>query len=544
MKFSHYNYFNSMIQDQLRQIKAGGLRTLGRKLKKAGWHLLLRLTAPAIVCLGIDWPKAYDFLASRIFRKTKKLRIQPDLNNKELIDRLVEQSIICLKKNTTRKHDLAGLPDWARGQFLLGNLYRLNNELKKSLDLYKIVDEGRRQVFQKHGLDDLGIEFIPRALPVGSMGVYEYLEMNIKARILDACPQKKMILLLPPGATVNNLCYLKYWRKYLAIVSDPALIERLAPLEALFTNPVVEMTYFREKLYWSCLAQGLVREQWIQEARPPFFTLSQEDKEKGWNCLRSLGLSKDAWFVTLHVREPGWRDDHSREENFRNANIESYFPAIKTITDAGGWVVRIGDPGMSQLPEMPNVIDYAHSQAKSDWMDIFLCAQCRFFIGTSSGMCVVASSFGVPLAMTNLLPGYGVYHFTSRDLFIPRLCFSEEKGRYLSFQELLSPPVSTATIQSHFDKAKVRIVANEAEEIKALVEEMLEKAAGSLRYREEDEALQKNFRAITSNCGKLYGDLNLVSHGCIGREFLRRHADLLTGIKDVKKENSLMEVIT
>lgn len=148
-------------------------------------------------------------------------------------------------------------------------------------------------------------------------------------------------------------------------------------------------------------------------------------------------------------------------------------------------------------------------------------------IGTSSGMCVIASAFGIPLVMTNVLPAYGVYHFTSKDLFIPRLCFSKNKEDHLNFFELMSPPVSTATGQSHFDNRNIHIIENKADEIKALVEEMLEKCTGTLQYSEEDEILQKRFRKVTADCGKLYGDLNIVSQARIGRGFLRKHAGLL-----------------
>lgn len=522
----------SFFLSQLKQMKAGVFRIFCLKIKKAGSLLFMNLAAPVAVYFKMGWPPGYDFLINKLFRKIKKLRMQPDSKKlviNKLLGKLISYSDRSLNKNANRNPDLRNLPDWRRRHLLLGNIHRINNELKKTMDVYKRLDGAQCHIAQKHQLDDLGIEFIPRGLPMSSIGMYEYFEIRVKVRTLDLLPNKKMILLLDPKAYVNNPCYLKYWSKYFTIISDPVLVEMLAPLEALLTVPEFFFTHFRGKLYWSPLSQGVVREQWRKEGRAPLFSLSHEDYEKGWNCLRSLGLPPSAWFVTLHVREPGWRDNRSPDENFRNADIKTYIPAIKAITDAGGWVLRIGDPGMSRIPEMPQLIDYAHSDAKSDWMDIFLCAQCRFMIGTSSGMCVLASAFGVPLAMTNLLPACAVYHYTSQDLFIPRLCFSQEKGNYLNFSELISPPIGTIPGQSHFDNRNIRVVPNSSEEIKALVEEMLEKCAGNLKYSEEDEILQKCFRETTVNCGKIYGeDLDLVSHARIGRKFLSDHASLLS----------------
>jgi len=509
---------------QFEQIKTGGPRVLCDKMKRAGSLMCLSVAAPFTVYFEMDWPKAYAFLTDRAVKKLKRLRMK-NSRDKSQINKLLEKAIAYLGKSTDQIPDLSGLWEWMRNSLMLGNLYWFKNDMKQSIAVYQRTAEVRRQIIEKYQLDDLGMEFIPRVLPQGAIGVYEYFETYVKAGLLGLRSNKKMVLLLDPNASVTNPCYLKYWSKYVTIVSDPQAIKILAPLEEYLTMPMVTFMHLRDKVCISPFALGRVREQWIKEDRPPILTLSIQDNERGRSTLRSLGLSQDAWFVTLHVREAGWKDNGSSEDNFRNADITTYFSAIKLITDAGGWVVRIGDPTMSKLPAMPQVIDYAHSRAKSDWMDIFLCSQCRFMIGTSTGMCVVALSFGVPLVMTNLLPALAVYFFTSKDLFIPRLCFSKDKENYLSFNEWISPPVATVCTQTHFDDLNVRVVVNTAEEIKDLVEEMLERCMGTIKYTEEEEMLQKKFREMTADCGKQYGDSNLVANARIGRKFLRDHAE-------------------
>ena len=96
-------------------------------------------------------------------------------------------------------------------------------------------------------------------------------------------------------------------------------------------------------------------------------------------------MPPDAWFVALHVRESGfWKSLDTKFPNNRSADIATYLPAIREITRRGGWVIRVGDAEMGALPPMEHVIDYAHSPAKSDWMDVFLYGGCRFFIGGPS----------------------------------------------------------------------------------------------------------------------------------------------------------------
>ena len=114
-------------------------------------------------------------------------------------------------------------------------------------------------------------------------------------------------------------------------------------------------------------------------------------------------MHKDAWFATLHVRE-GKFGEHRIVEPFRDADPTSYLDALTEVTNRTGRVVRIGDSSMSLLPKMQNVFDYATSELKCQWMDVFLCAATRFMIGTSSGPATVSHAFGVPVAMTNYLP--------------------------------------------------------------------------------------------------------------------------------------------
>ena len=181
---------------------------------------------------------------------------------------------------------------------------------------------------------------------------------------------------------------------------------------------------------------------------------------------------------------------------------------------------------MRPLPVMEQVIDYAHSDLRSDWMDVFLCAQCRFFIGTSSGLHLVATAFGVARVLTNYLATC-VVPFSSQDLFIPKLCWSVDQQRYLTFGELMSPPVSTSVLQHQYDHMGVKVVDNSHLEINDLVTEMLDRLDGTLVYSKEDERLQERFKTLTAVKGTLYGLDNFQINCRIGQDFLRKYASRL-----------------
>lgn len=170
---------------------------------------------------------------------------------------------------------------------------------------------------------------------------------------------------------------------------------------------------------------------------------------------------------------------------------------------------------------------------KSDWMDVFLCAQCRFFIGTSSGLLTIAMSFNVPLVITNFLPGQAFYYFTSRDIIIPRLCWSKSENRTMNFREMVFPPIGTFVSQFHYKEFGLEVRENTPEEIRDVVQEMLSRFNATLKYTEEDENLQERFKALAEPCGELYGDKGVAINARIGRDFIRKHASLLLSEREL-----------
>ena len=157
----------------------------------------------------------------------------------------------------------------------------------------------------------------------------------------------------------------------------------------------------------------------------------------------------------------------------RNASIQNYIEGIKAITDAGGWVVRLGEPGLPKLPVMERVIDYAHSPYKSELMDIYLISECRFFVGHSSGPNIVANLLRKPLLLVNMTEWVASTLLKKGDLGIIKHVFSYSRNRYLGIKEVLEEP---SLVQ--FDGIPAddyEIVENSSEEIREAIEEFLKR---------------------------------------------------------------------
>ncbi|GHD41316.1 hypothetical protein GCM10017083_05580 [Thalassobaculum fulvum] len=128
----------------------------------------------------------------------------------------------------------------------------------------------------------------------------------------------------------------------------------------------------------------------------------EHDRRELAAFLEALGNRPGRGLVTVHYRESGYRP--SRRHQPRNADIRVALPALQRLAETGYTVVRLGDPSMTRLPDIPGIVDYAHSPAKSDRLDVLLAAGADFHIGSSSGMSLVPLLFGTPCLFLDWYP--------------------------------------------------------------------------------------------------------------------------------------------
>ena len=329
-------------------------------------------------------------------------------------------------------------------------------------------------------------------------------------------------ILLAAAESVVNPSLLSYWRRYTTIVSNRMLIALLRPLSRFR-----RLQYDTSHLSLPNGAtpnrlQAIYRVQAEYEARygdQPILNLSESDCERGWSCLRKLAIPQDAWFVCLHAREGGYLP-HLSYHSYRNVDVSTYLPAVEAIVERGGWLIRMGDLTMKPLPQMDHVIDYAHSDVRSDWMDVFCLASCRFCLGNDSGPHVVSQVFGVPTAPANWAPmGHGAY--SRRDTWTPKLYRSVKEDRFLTFAEVLLSPLRRLFRTEDFEASRVTVVDNSPEDIRDLAVEMMDRLDGKIRYTAEDERLQKRFKSL------LEAEPMYATNARVGRDFLHKYAWLL-----------------
>ncbi|PIZ04855.1 MAG: hypothetical protein COY58_02025 [Gammaproteobacteria bacterium CG_4_10_14_0_8_um_filter_38_16] len=146
-----------------------------------------------------------------------------------------------------------------------------------------------------------------------------------------------------------------------------------------------------------------------QQGKNQFLFFSDEEKRAGEALKIKLGIPADKKFVCLLVRDAEYvknvmPDSLWHNENFRNADIHHYIPAVQFLIQQGFYVVRMGKYVENSIDiGDPRFIDYANHPIKSDFMDIYLSGNCFFFIGTSCGLDSVPRIFNRPVVTTNAI---------------------------------------------------------------------------------------------------------------------------------------------
>ena len=259
----------------------------------------------------------------------------------------------------------------------------------------------------------------------------------------------------------------------------------------------------------------------------PALKFTSAEEKKGKELLEKMGITNKDWFICFHARDPKYLAkrfssiDYSYH-NFRNWDINNALKAVEYIASKGGFAIRMGAIVEKKLPKLknPRIIDYA-AKYRSDFGDIYLSANCKFFLSDSGGLSQVAEIFNVPEAWVNVIP-VEIPPFSSKGIYIPKKLWSIEKKRFLTFREIIALGLSNALKAKDYDDAKIKWKDNTPEEILDLAIEMNERLDGMFKYTEEDKTLQKRFKSLFKKGSQCYGFLSRM-----GAKFLRQNKSLL-----------------
>lgn len=233
----------------------------------------------------------------------------------------------------------------------------------------------------------------------------------------------------------------------------------------------------------------------------PTVSFSLEEEEKGGCFLRNvLGLPDEGWFVCVYARDAAYYNETPQSPNwFRNSDICTFRPAIEQILARGGYVVRIGEKTDQALHHPDSrFFDYSNSEFRDPFLDIYLLANCRFMLGTPSGLCHVANIFKTPQLLVNSV---SIGTVSSCNLYLPKIirdACTNQIIPFARFMELYYGYGDTGLFaENGINQEKllgVRYEDNSPEDIASAVLEMMNRQDGRHIESLESAFLRERFR--------------------------------------------------
>ena len=306
---------------------------------------------------------------------------------------------------------------------------------------------------------------------------------------------------------------------------------RLPVLSASFLYQFLKLanTCFPRSRVWLGYLPGSATAYREFNEAPVMFSWTDTEDERGRALLRKMGVPSENCFVCIHGRDSIYLAQAVKDfskvsasyHDHRDFDIHSYLPAAEYLTLQNCCVIRMGYLVAEPLRTKNSlIIDYA-TKCRTDFMDVFLPAHCKFFLGNSSGLFTVSHAFDVPVAAANWVP-LKVPLWRKADILIPKKFWNIRSKRFLTFGESIRLGPKFNSVAGEFEKHGFEVIDNTPEEVLGLAREMNARIDRTWISQDGDEELQAHFRRLYS---PQQIDIGFPSR--IGAEFLRQNRDLI-----------------
>ena len=202
----------------------------------------------------------------------------------------------------------------------------------------------------------------------------------------------------------------------------------------------------------------------------------------GFEEIKKMGLTESDWWVCFHGRDKNYLSRIFSERDFSYHNYRDFDPnsmllGMTEVTKRGGYAIIMGEPESDKVNSNNKKIIHYNKKYKSDFLDVFLAAQAKFFIGNSSGLKGISQSFNIPIGGTNII-GFNYVLQPFNSLIIYKKLFSIKKNRILTFDEIFNIGLfdvkdgSKGFNTKYYKDNQLIPIENTKEEIKGLVDDM------------------------------------------------------------------------
>ena len=209
----------------------------------------------------------------------------------------------------------------------------------------------------------------------------------------------------------------KYWFIYISKILNISFIAKLFfPMNLVFSNSkhIIKKNDGEKN-------SSLDKKNFLQKYSS-IIKFSKAENNDAWRQLRNLGIKQKVKFVCYQIRNNEYLEENFPNINFsyhsnRNASIENYLLSMNWLAGKGYVIFRMGSSSDRSIeknkhklaPFNKKIINYSNSLHKSDFLDVWLLANCEFCVTTGSGIDEVAVWSKKPILFTNCMTPFGTW---------------------------------------------------------------------------------------------------------------------------------------
>lgn len=265
--------------------------------------------------------------------------------------------------------------------------------------------------------------------------------------------------------------------------------------------------------------------QQLTTKTPQHLSFTKEEEQEAHRQCHALGIDPEKPFIPVLGRDAAYLK-HIKEptdiDSYRNINISTFIPAMEYLAE-NHKVIRMGSVVCSDLNTTHrNILDYSLSGKRSELLDIYLSAKCKFFLSSATGLDGIASCcFRLPVLYVDFIPFNVAPILKPGSIFLPKKYWHTKEERYLTTSELLAGPGDLYTPRE-LTPLDIVVHDNTPEEILDAAKEMVARLDGTWVDSEEDKARQRQFWSQFETKSDEY-----ICLGRIGSEFLKQNPNWL-----------------
>lgn len=210
------------------------------------------------------------------------------------------------------------------------------------------------------------------------------------------------------------------------------------------------------------------------------FNLKQIDTGKKYLQKHGVNYKKDK-FVCILGRDQGYMEKYDPIGNYdhhsyRNCSIKNLELVSEYLASKNYYVFRMGKDVKEKFnPSFKNkmIIDYANSDDRSEFLDIFLLKNCEFCISTDTGLYGLGVIFNKPILFFSIASIAALSYSNPKHFFIFKKYYSKINERYLTLSEIFEMKLSCLDLTKQYDENNIQLIENNSLEILEATKEII-----------------------------------------------------------------------